>query len=379
MEAAKYINATRVVKTFVDLLRINSPSFDERAVGAHIASVLLRLGLEVTVQEYGESFNLIGYLRGSLRDVPTLILSAHMDTVEPTDGLNFAIEDGIIRTIGNTVLGSDDKSGIAEIIEALEAISGSKVPHGDLEVVFTSAEERGLQGSKNLDYNVLKGRHAIVMDTNGHIGKIVVAAPTHDTYVMAITGRAAHAGIEPEKGTSSIKAASKIISAIPDGRIDAETTANVGKIHGGTANNIVPKETIVEGEVRGHNEAVLEKTKETIFNTARKIARKNQVRINIEEKRQYKGFRFPIDDPFVALLDEAFTESGIQPEHVITGGGSDANIFNASGIQAATLSSGMQKPHTTEEYIHTEDLHRGAVLVAGIIETFAKSVSGEIH
>ncbi|MBF0567217.1 MAG: M20/M25/M40 family metallo-hydrolase, partial [Nitrospirae bacterium] len=180
MEAVKYVNINRVMSTFVELIRINSPSFDERAIGAHLASVLLRLGLEVTVQEYGESFNLIGYMRGSLRDVPTLILSAHMDTVEPTDGLNFANEDGIIRSVGETVLGSDDKSGLAEIIEALEAISESKVPHGDIEVVFTSAEERGLQGSKNLDYNVLKGRHAIVMDTNGPIGKIVVAAPTHD-------------------------------------------------------------------------------------------------------------------------------------------------------------------------------------------------------
>ncbi|MBF0553462.1 MAG: M20/M25/M40 family metallo-hydrolase [Nitrospirae bacterium] len=365
------INPARLMDIFIELIQIDSPSYSEREIAARLTKHLIVLGLSVEIQEYGKSFNLIGRMTGTVRGVAPVMLSSHMDTVESTKGLKLIREGGIVKTDGSTILGADDKSGIAEILEALYVLKDQGLPHGDIEVVLTSAEERGLIGAKNLDFDSLKSRIALVLDSSGSIGRVVLAAPTHDIYEMRITGRAAHAGIEPERGTSAIKAAAKIIAAVPDGRIDPNTTANIGTIQGGTATNIVPREVIITGEIRSHDTDVLQRTKKAIFDTARRLAKKNQVKIEIGENRQYHGFHISESDEFIRLVKDVCEDLLITPEFIVYGGGSDANIFNRNGIKSLVISSGMQMPHTTDEYIKEEDLSKAALMLLGILKVLA--------
>lgn len=367
LDIAQYINQDRLIETFTDLIRINSPSFNEREIGDFLKKRLEYTGCTVEFQEYDRSFNLIAIKKGTNPDIPPLLLSGHMDTIEPTEGITFSIEEGVIRTTGNTVLGADDKSALAQILEVLAVINEKDIPHGDLEIVFTSAEESGLFGAKNLDFTRLRSKHALVLDSGGSVGGIVIAAPTHHTYEMKITGKAAHAGIEPEKGISAIRVAARIISEVSDGRINAGTTANIGVIKGGTATNVVPKEVIIKGELRSQNEGDLEKTKQALFKTAETVAKQNGAQLEIAGREEYKAFRIDENDPFLRFLDEIYKKCGLEPVHTTTGGGSDANIFNQNGIMAINISTGMQKVHSTEEHIHIKDLYNGSVVVLSAI------------
>ncbi|MBF0558205.1 MAG: M20/M25/M40 family metallo-hydrolase, partial [Nitrospirae bacterium] len=327
-------------------------------------------GCRVAMQHYGESFNLIASKEGAVRSISPLILSAHMDTIEPTEGIRFAVESGLIRTTGQTVLGADDKSAIAQIIEALFVLQETGAPHGDLEIIFSSAEETGLLGARNLDFTGLRGKHALVLDSSGSVGRLVIAAPTHITYEMRISGKSAHAGLEPESGISAIRVASRIISEIPDGRIDPETTSNVGIIRGGTATNVVPQEVFIKGEIRGHSAEILEQTKKIIFGTAREIAERCNAQIHITEREEYVAYRVDLESPFLFYMGGVLTKCSLSPVYTVTGGGSDANILNQNGIQAINMSNGMQKVHSTEEFIRIKDLHDGCMVVLNAVANF---------
>ncbi len=374
MELSGFINHDRLVETFIELIGIDSPSFGEREISSVLAAKLRAAGCDAEVQEYGRSLNLVAFRKGNVSDALPIMLSAHMDTIEPTRGISFAVADGRIRTTGETVLGADDKSAIAQIIEAMAVIDERGLPHGDIEIVLSSAEEKGLVGARNLDLGMLKSRHALVLDSGGEVGKIVVAAPTHVSYEMVVTGRSAHAGIEPEKGINAIRIASMIIAEAPDGRIDEVTTANIGAIRGGTATNVVPKEVIIRGEVRSHNPAALEETKRKIFETARMTAARNDAEVRITEEEEYRSFSISLEEPFMKFLEGVFTECGIRPVHAITGGGSDANVFHSHGIMAANISTGMQNIHSTDEFIEIRDLVSGCLVTLKAVTEFPRFV-----
>lgn len=366
------INKERLLETFTDLLRINSPSFHEKEIGDLLVTKLRERGCRVTVQKYDKSFNIIAFKKGNAAKVPPILLSGHMDTIEPTEGIKFSIQDNKVSSTGNTVLGADDKSALAQILEALAVLQEKDFPHGDIEIVFTSAEEKGLHGAKNLDFKKIRSRHALVLDSGGSVGKLVVAAPTHITYEMRITGKSAHAGIEPEKGINAIRVAAEVISSVPNGRISADTTANIGIIKGGTATNVVPKEVVIQGELRSHDYKMLQNTRQTIFDTARRIVKKNKASIQIAEHEEYQSFKINEHDRFLEFMDGVVNNCGITPVHVTTGGGSDANIFNKRGIKTINISTGMQKVHSHEEYILLKDLYKGSLLVLKAITEFAK-------
>jgi len=370
------INQKRLLKTFTELLRVNSPSFNEKEIGALLVRKLRERGCRVTIEKYDKSFNLMVFKKGNIPEAQSLLLSGHMDTIEPTEGIQFSIEADRVSSTGNTVLGADDKSALAQILEALSVLQEKNSPHGDLEIVFTSAEEKGLFGAKNLDFKRIRSRFGLVLDSSGSVGKLVVAAPSHITYEMRIIGKAAHAGIEPEKGISAIKVAAEVISAVPNGRISTGTTANIGIIKGGTATNVVPKEVVIHGEMRSHDDKALQKVKRDIFDTARRIVKKNKSGINISEHEEYKSFRIDASDSFLNFMDGVAKKCRITPSHVITGGGSDANIFNKQAIKTINLSTGMQKVHSNEEYILLKDLYKGSLLVLNAITEFVK-FSGE--
>ncbi len=374
------INKKRLVAVFLEMININAPSFHEGPMGDYLQAKLRTLGFKVVRQRYGASFNIIATKKGSRRNAPSLILSGHMDTIEPTEGVRYLVKNGMIRSVGDTVLGADDKSAIAQILEAVTVVREANIPHSDIEIVFTSAEERGLHGAKNLDYGKIRGRYALVLDSGGRVGKVVTAAPSHITYEMHVVGRPAHAGIEPEKGINAIRVAAEIIGAIPDGRIDAETTANIGMVSGGTATNVVPREVILRGEVRSHNPAVLKRIRSDIFRHARAIARRRNAQVGITEEKEYRAFSIGQKDPFLEFVSDTFLKCGIRPEYVRTGGGSDANIFNARGIRSINISTGMQNVHSTNEYIEIEDLVMGCCVVLTAIEQFTEfSIKKEVR
>jgi tripeptide aminopeptidase len=370
MDMARYIKRDRLVDTFLKLVAINSPSFEERDIGKALTVWLEKAGCIVEFWDYGGSGNIVARKKGNHPGAHTLMLSGHMDTIEPTTGIVVSNENGVIRTAGDTVLGADDKSALAQILEALAVLEEHNIPHGDIEVVFTSAEEKGLAGARSLDFSRLKSRHALVLDSSGSVGKLVVAAPTHYTYAMKITGRAAHAGIEPEKGLNAVTVAARIISGIPDGRIDVHTTANVGIIGGGTATNVVPKEVLVRGEVRSHSAEVLGRIREEIGTIARSVAGAQGAGLEIAWEEEYRSFRIGSDDPFLRFLLSVYRQCGLEPACVITGGGSDANIYNEKGIRAINISTGMQKVHSSEEYILINDLCMGGLVVLKTICDF---------
>lgn len=366
------INKKRLLKTFTDLLLVNSPSFFEKEIGALLKRMLRERGCRVTIQSYDKSFNVIAYKKGTIFKARTLLLSAHMDTIEPTEGIKLKVSDLRVSSAGGTVLGADDKSALAQILEALSVLQEKDLPHGDIEIVFTSAEEKGLFGAKNLDFKRIRSRYGLVLDSSGSVGRLVVAAPSHITYEMRIIGKAAHAGIEPEKGINAIRVAAQIISAVPNGRIGTGSTANIGIIRGGTATNVVPKEVVIHGELRSHNDKTLQNIKHEIFDTARRIVKKNKSGIDISEHEEYKSFRIKESDSFLSFMDGVAGGCRITPSHVITGGGSDANIFNKHAIKTINLSTGMQKVHSNDEYILLKDLYKGSLLVLNAITQFVK-------
>lgn len=366
----KGINRKRLLATFVDLIRINSPTFEEGELGVYLVKKLRQTGCPVVVQDYGKSFNIIASKKGNSRMKLPLLLNAHMDTIEPTTGIRFEKRNGIIRSVGDTVLGADDKSALAQILEALRVMQERNISHSPLEIVFTSAEEKGLWGAKYLDYAKLKGRHALVLDSSGPVGRIVIAAPSHYTYRMQVHGRSAHAGIEPEKGINAIRTASEIIAQMPDGRIDPYTTANTGMISGGSATNVVPKEVIIHGEVRSHHPDTLKELRKRIAGKAREAAGKRKGRVSLTWTEEYQSFRIRDDDPFLCFMDGVFRACGIRPVHTVTGGGSDASIFHQKGIAAINISTGMKKVHSTHEQISLEDLGNGCLVLLMAISRF---------
>lgn len=366
------INKERILSTFCKLIEIDAVSFKEHAVADFVEPILVGLGFEVIRQSYDKSFNLIAYKRGTC-NVEPLMLSAHMDTVATTKDITYEVRSDRVVSIGNTILGADDRSAIAQILEALMIITENNLTHPDIEIVLTSAEEVGLVGAKHLDFGLLKSKRALVLDCSGSIGSIVTSAPTHVVYEIAITGRSAHAGLEPEKGINAIKVASRIVDALPDGRLDALTTANVGKISGGTATNIVPDSALIVGEYRSHDPKTLVSIKQIILDTATTLAQKHNAQMQIHETTQYMAFSLPDENAFLKLVDEALRQLNITPKHILTNGGSDASIFNEHGIVTLNLSNGMQDVHTNNEFILLDDLYKGSELIVKIIQNAAKA------
>ncbi|MCX8027822.1 MAG: M20/M25/M40 family metallo-hydrolase [Thermodesulfovibrionales bacterium] len=362
------INKNRLINHFIGLIKINSPSFSEKEICNHIVRLLKRCGCKTFIQDYGQSINLICKKEGNDKEIPPLILNAHMDTVQSTDGLMYKIDDEKIMSVGRTVIGADDKSAIAQIIEAIMVIDENKIRHGDIEIVLTSAEEKGLVGAKNLDFSHIKGQFALVIDSSGHVGKIIVGAPTHLTYELTIKGKSAHAGIEPEKGVNAIKVAADIITKISDGRIDNMTTANIGYIHGGVATNVVPSEVKISGEIRSHHRDTLQNKRDTLVNLVSEVCKKSCADYEFQETIQYESFYIDKDDVFLSFVKSAYEILGFTAQLEISGGGSDANIFNSRGIKAINISNGMQAVHTNEEFIMIDDLIKGSMVIVEVIK-----------
>jgi len=354
------VNEERLKQEFIRLAEISSPSFRERVLAEYLIERLQQLGLSVEEDQAGRKIggdcgNLIAHLPGK-EDCPQIFFCAHMDTVEPADGVKVVFENGVFRSAGETILGGDDKAGIAAILEVLQMLRETGVSHGPLEVIFTVAEEQGLLGSKNLDFSKVRAKFGYVLDCSGDPGTMIIGAPAQTRINVRVQGRAAHAGIDPERGINAIQVAGKALAQLRLGRIDQETTANIGLIKGGKATNIVPDSVFLQGEVRSLVKEKMETLTKEISETFARVAAAEGARCDFWAEFLYPEFHLDIKSPVLELAAKAARRAGLPVRYETSGGGSDANIFNAAGLPAANLSIGMRQVHTAEEYLLLKDL-----------------------
>jgi tripeptide aminopeptidase len=362
------IDRARLLGTFWGLVTIPSPSGEEAKVAEAITRRLEALGPSVETDEAG---NLLARLAGQENNATeeSLMITAHMDTVVPCDQVNPVMREGVIYSDGTSILGADDKAGVAIILEVLAVLIESKMAHRPLEILFTVSEEKGLRGAKAFDVRRLRARMAIGLDAGGPQGAIVHSAPSQDSLAVEVHGRAAHAGVNPEGGIDAIRVAAEAIAAMPLGRIDAETTANIGVISGGRATNIVPDLVTLRGEARSRNRAKLEAQSKAMRQALEKAAAAHGATLDLQVKRMYDAYDLGADTPVICLVSAAMRGLGLEPRLVPTGGGSDGNVFNAAGLQMVQISVGMEEVHTLNEYVALDDMVTAAQVVLACTRT----------
>ncbi|AKL93615.1 peptidase T [Clostridium aceticum] len=369
------VNQERLVQEFLELVQIDSHSGKEGKIAEVLKKKLQDLGLEVYIDDAnerieGETGNLIARLKGTGKGDP-ILFSCHMDTVKPGEGVKPVIKEDVIYSDGRTILGADNKAGIAAVLEGVRVIKENHLSHSDVEIVFSIWEEGGLFGAKNLDYSKISAKYGFVLDSGGSPGEIITVGPSQDKVNAKIYGKPAHAGIAPEEGISAIMIAARAIENMKLLRVDEETTANIGVITGGEATNIVTPLVEIKAEARSISEEKLDAQTAHMVQAFEKAAADFGGKVEMDVERMYPSFSIEEEEEVVKKVKEAFHQLGIEAYITSTGGGSDTNILNGNGIKSVNLGIGEKKPHTLEEHIHIKDLVNSAKMVAQIIKVFA--------
>lgn len=372
------IDQKRLADTFTDLVRIDSVSKQEAGVAAYLRDRMESLDAETVVDSSAgktgsNTGNLIARFSGN-RPVAPMILCAHMDTVEPGRGIRPVFSQGIFSSAGETILGADDKSGVAVLMEVARLLHEQRLAHGPVEFLFTTCEETGLSGAKHLDTDLLKGRFGYALDTRDTDG-IITRAPAADRFTIRVIGKEAHAGAKPEDGINAIGLASKAIARLDLGRIDAETTCNIGVIRGGTVKNVVPGKVVVDGEARSHSEEKLDALTRKMIQAFEDVIETAAVsspfeglpRMDLQLERNYHALWIPDDHQVVRLAMGAAANLGRRLSIKRSGGGSDANVLFGKGIVLGILGTGMKDVHSSRETIAIEDMVKTVELVLNII------------
>lgn len=367
------INADRLVSLFTELVTIDTPSKSERVMADRIKSHLADLGFTVTEDQAGAQIggncgNLIARLPGSLALEP-LLFCAHLDTVEPARGKRALTgADGVMRSGGDTVLGADDLAGVAAIIEAVRAMLETGRAHRPIEILFTVAEECHLLGSRHLDVSGLSARQGYVLDASGEPGRGVVQAPGHISLHFTIRGLAAHAGMCPENGVSAITAAARGIAAMRLGRVDAQTTANIGRIEGGGETNVVADLCSVTAECRSQEQTRLDEQADHLCSCMEQAAADMGATVHIRRQQSYAPYRIASDSPVVQRFTEACARLSLPVHLEAGGGGSDNNVLVLHGITGMVIACGMDQIHSCQEQLPIRDLVNTARIVEQLIE-----------
>lgn len=363
------IDTARLKDEFLDLVSISSPSTREGAIARRLEGILGAMGGSVEVDDAGERVggetgNLLARFAGNAPGAPPFLLSAHMDTVGPAAAIHPVVEGDIIRTDRTSVLGGDDKAGIVAILEALRVLRERAIPHGDVELVLTICEESGLRGAKHFDTGRLRSRRGLVLDVDG-VCELITRAPAANHVSATVHGLAAHAGICPEEGLSAVQIAAEAIAGMRLGRLDEETTANLGVIQGGLATNIVPDRVVVRGETRSLSVEKLEaQTAHMRQRFEGAVARRSvrvgghlyKARVEVDVRRQYDALAVRDDAPVVRLVQAAAAALGRSCRTRATGGASDANVWAWRGLEVANLACGMREIHTVNEWVDVKDV-----------------------
>ncbi|MFB5191186.1 M20/M25/M40 family metallo-hydrolase [Alicyclobacillus fastidiosus] len=350
-----------VQQLFLSLVQIDSHSLHEGAMAKRCREELERLGLQVQVDGAGEALggetgNLIGILPGS-SELPKVLLAAHMDTVRPGEGIRPRVDEhGVVWSDGSTILGADDKAGITAILTALKEIRDAGLEHGQIQVVFTIGEEIGLQGAKQLKAEQLDADFGLSLDSSGDIGTIAIAGPGQTKFEATVTGVRAHAGVAPEKGISAIKVAAHAVSNMPHGRIDDETTANIGSFVGEGPTNVVADRVTIVGEARSRNPQKMADVVGRIESAFQDAAKAAGAEVEFLHQVMYEGFDFPADHPLRKRIETSLTRAGFKSNPVKVGGGSDANVIQTLGVPILNIGVGYEDIHSTNEHIAVQNI-----------------------
>jgi tripeptide aminopeptidase len=344
----------------MELAAIPSPPGDERAVADVVLRYLRDLGLDPDEDGAGAQIgstmgNVYARLEPTAEGTP-LFFCAHLDTVPPSGPLEPVVEDGVIRNAGGTILGADNKAAVVQMLEGVRRVLAENRPHAGIELVFTPKEEVGLIGAYAFDDSRLRADVGYVYDQAAPPGEIILGAPSAEALEVTFHGRAAHSGMFPEEGRSAIQAAAKAIADLRLGRVDDETTANVGVIDGGTAGNIVPEWCTFLAEARSHDDAKLADLMQEMQDAFAFAATNADCEVNTKARKSYRGYRFKRDDDVVRLAATALERCGYEVSYALSGGAADANVFNEHGRRCVNLANGMTDIHTPDERISVADL-----------------------
>jgi tripeptide aminopeptidase len=363
------IQQERLAQTFIQLCETDSPSGRERGMADLVSQILGKLDAlppledDSAAETGSQCGNLIFRFPGTLDRQP-LFFCCHLDTVEPGTGIKVVRRDDIFTSLGNTILGSDDKSGIAALIEMIQVIREHNLPHVPMEFVFTTCEEVGLLGAKALDPKHIQAEIGYALDSSG-MGRVIIGAPASNRLRIGIKGVAAHAGLHPERGISAINLAGQALSLAPFGRIDAESTINFGTIQGGTASNIVPEQVFIEGEVRSHSSVRLEELTREVEQAFHTVIEqwhdpsgkvKGRPELDFQVEADFPVMQLSREDEVIRQVKRAARTIDMELTLEVAGGGSDANIFNGYGLQTAIIATGMTHVHSTDEQVSLEDM-----------------------
>jgi tripeptide aminopeptidase len=368
----------RMVETFTKLVQIDSVSRNEGPIHAYLHDLFSTIGLEVTEDNSKEATglggnNIIATYYGKTNQQP-LFFSCHTDTVTPGVGIEVVEKEGILYSKGDTILGADDKAGIAILIEAMQRIQEEEIATGNIEIVLSPGEEIGLLGASALDMHLIEAGYGYVLDSAFEVGRVTIASPTLFMYDVTITGKAAHAGLEPEKGVSCVSILAEALNHIPIGRLDEKTTANIGVIQGGEATNIVMDCLLVKGEVRAIDPQRADQLIAQMQQAFEEAATKFGGKVTINVKKMATGFHIEDDEAVMQLFIQSAEKLGYEVIREISGGGSDANIFNLGGKTCVNFSIGYDKIHTTEELVVIDEMEKAVNLVIELLKQAPEKV-----
>jgi tripeptide aminopeptidase len=369
-----------VISLFTELAALPSPPGEERVVADRVSAYLRDLALHVDEDDAGAE---IGSTAGNLltRVEPTsdgvpLFFCAHLDTVPPDGPIEPVVDDGVVRNAAETILGADNKAAVAVMLEATRRVLAEGRRHAGIELLFTPKEEVGLRGAAAFDAERLRARVGYVYDQAAPIGEVILGAPYAHTMKVRFHGRAAHSGMYPEEGRSAIAAAARAIADFRLGRVDPETSANVGVIEGGTARNIIPEWCTFHAEVRSHDETKLADLVQEMLEGITFAAELAECEVETEAEKSYGGYRFRPDDLPIRLACDALRRTGHEPRFALSGGGADANVFNARGLACVNLANGMANIHTSDEQITIADLEAMTEVTLALVDAACEAGDG---
>ena len=379
------VNHQRMLKNFLEITKIYAPSDEEKNMLDYAKKELTKLGCKIYVDKAGKKFgstaegNLTANFKGTIKSAP-FILGGHLDTVRPCKGVKPVIKNGKVYSDGKTILGADDRAGLAIIFEILRTLKENKVKHPPLDIIFTLCEEGGMYGSKYLDTKIIKGKEGILLDSESN-EELVVNAPKAILFNVTIKGVASHAGVAPEKGISAIEVAAKAISMMKLGRIDPMTIANIGVVQGGQSTNVVMPELTIRGEARsrtkGHLEKELKHIEECFKKAAKMFVKKVDGKTIKPEIIWSTELKYPLlniepKSDLITLIKNCGKKLGLNIQTATCGGGFDANILAGKGLSMPIIGIGYDNEHTTREYLDIETFFKTADLVLDIVLNYKK-------
>lgn len=351
-------NQERMLSRLIEMIKIDSVSFEEKPMTDYLEKYFKALGLEVKRDNAGAVFgstggNIMVHIPGTMQG-EAICFNAHQDTVEPGRGINPVFENGVLKSGGDTSLAADDKSGIAMLMELYDVICENKIPHREMYFLFTICEEQGMHGAKNLDYSWIGCKSIFALDGAGNVGGFSTSSPSKYGFKLTFNGKKSHAGISPEKGISAVAMAAIALSQVKFGRIDAETTSNLGRIEGGGMTNVVTDCVSVTGEVRSHDESKLQHQLDLIKAACDTAASEFGGTVQVDLSHDYPSAKPNMDSFLHKCTLNAYKLNGIEPHYVISGGGGDTNIFSGKGFECGGISTGMQDVHSSAETLNLE-------------------------